>query len=164
MNHILDTVIFINSKIFRNYHYKDIYYHAKGSTICVNATMTIRFSGKKCKLRIFHQCCRGWRCDNTSKYFHFLRNNDVWIFKPIEMNILQLQMSQVSPSKEAYLLMKMRKFTCFLKYKFTKRCFKSVDLPFLLLEQHLYLFYMFILCINQSNHLSFCGKSRNTRS
>ena len=61
-----------------------------------------------------------------------------------------------------YLLMKMTEISHFLRYKFTKRCFKSFDRPHLLLEQHLYLFYMLILCINQSNHLSFYGKSRNT--
>ena len=88
--------------------------------------------------------------------------NDTGIFSPIEMNILQLQISQVSPSKEDYLLMKMTEIIRFLRYKFTKRCFKSFDRPHLLLEQHLYLFYMLILCIHQSNHLSFYGKSRNT--
>ena len=123
--------------------------------------------GKNVKSRISHQCWRGWKCDYTSKYFNFLRNhtlsiNDVWIFSPIEMNNLQLQTSLVLPSKEAYLLMKIIKFTRFLRYKFTKRCFKSFDLPNLLLEHHLYLFYMFIWCINQFNHLGFCGNYRNT--
>ena len=124
-------------------------------------------AGKNVKSRISHQCWRGWRCDYTSKYFHFLRNrtlriNDVGIFSPIEMNILQLQISQTSPSKEANILMKISKFTRFLIYKFTKRCLKCFDLPLLLLEPHLYCFYIFILCIHQSNHLSYCGKSRNT--
>ena len=70
-----------------------------------------RLAGKNVKSKISHQCWRGWRCDYTSKYFHFLRNrtlriNDVGIFSPIEMNILQLQISQTSPSKEANILMK----------------------------------------------------------
>ena len=56
------------------------------------------------------------------------------------------------------------KFTCFLRYNFSKMCFKAFDLPHLLLEQYLYLFYMFILCINQSNPLSFCGKSKITHT
>ena len=69
--------------------------------------------GENVKPRISHQCWRVWRFDNTSKYFHFLRNrtlriSDVGIFSPIEMNIMHLQISQVSPSKVAYLLMKMK--------------------------------------------------------
>ena len=88
--------------------------------------------------------------------------NDVGIFSPIKMNILQLQISQTSPSKEVYILMKISKITRFFIYNFTKRGLKCFDLPLLLLEPHLYCFYIFILCIHQSNHLSYCGKSRNT--
>ena len=124
-------------------------------------------TGKNVKSRISHQCWRGWRCDNTSKYFNFLRIwtlmiNDIGIFSPIEMKILQLKISQTSPSKEGYILKKICKFTRFWIYRFNKRCLKCFDLPLLLLEQHLYCFYIFILCIHQFNHLSYYGKSRNT--
>ena len=105
-------------------------------------------AGGNFKSRISHQSWRGWRCDNTSKYFHFLINwtlriNDVGIFSPIEINILQLQISQTSPSKEDYILMEISKFTRFLTYKFTKRCLTCFDLPHLLIEQHLYWIYIF---------------------